>query len=179
MRYLDENRPRSGTVEDLRSRSHGCGNLFRVRDGRGETRQGSKDVELSRRLMQRIACFVQQRRGDVGPNQQDGSIRLQALQKRHYRKQIAWTGRREYSSNLPRRAEEGVSRKGRRLFMAYDPMLELRRLAERVIDRDVVNAGYAEAGRDSQTQKTLHHGLPARPGCCLRRCGCGWGCGHA
>src|SRR5258708_363838 len=101
MRYLNEYRPRSGTIEDFGGRGHGCGNLFRIGDACRETRQWSKDIQLSWRLMQRVAGLVQQRRGNVGPNQQNRRIRLQALQKWNEGEKIARACRREHSSNVP------------------------------------------------------------------------------
>ncbi len=51
--------------------------------------------------MQRITRLVEQRRGDIGADQQNRRIRLQTLQKWYDSEQIAWPCRSEHSSNFP------------------------------------------------------------------------------
>src|SRR5262249_22531812 len=144
-------------------------------DARSESRERLEDFKLLWSFMQRTTCLFQNLRSYVGPDEHQWCIGLKTFQQWRNGEQVSRPCRGKYSRNLAGAAIETISGKSCRLFVAHDPVPELRLLAQRVVEGDVVNAGNSEACRDSAAKQ----GVYDCPGCAdlsgLRRSMRGWG----
>jgi len=139
---LDENRARQRTAEDFRSLIEDCRQVLRSGHAAGKARQRRDDFDLLRCFMQRAATPGQKRRSNIGADQKHWSAGLQTFQQRHQSEQIPGPSGREDDSDSAAATIETISGKAGCLFMADDPVMEFGRLAQRLIKRDVVDAGY-------------------------------------
>src|SRR5437867_2536846 len=86
----------------------------------GKARQRSDNVELSRRLMQSAAGPRKKARSDVGADDQQRSVGLQAFKQRNQGEEISRACRGKDHGDLSAAAIEAVRGKTCRLFMTDD-----------------------------------------------------------
>src|SRR5262249_1090261 len=85
----------------------------------------------------------------------------ETFEQRHQREQIAGPGGGEDSRGASAAPSEAVGGKRSRLLVAYHPVLEVRLLPQRLINRYVVNTGDSEPRRNSVPEQGFNKGLRA------------------
>ncbi len=170
--YLNKSRSRQRSAKDGYSFGDRLDQSIRTGDSPRKARERTDNLQLIRSFMQRSAGLAQHRRCDVGADEKNGNVVLQTFQQRNQRKQVSGAGGSKDCGYLAAAAIEAVRGITCGLFMANDPMVKFRRLAQRFIDRNVVNAGNAKASGDAMPHQSSDNSLRAGH---LAQMGRGWG----
>src|SRR4029077_12912679 len=117
---LYENRASQLTVENFCCLSEGCSDLVGAGHAAGEAGQWAQDRNLLRRFMQRASASGEQRRSNVGPDQKNRGVGLQAFQQRNQGEEVPGAGGSEDCRDLAAPAIEPIGGETGRLFMTYD-----------------------------------------------------------